>query len=178
MPTHHSPTTSNTASTPTQGRPPGSAQGRPDDWTRQFFANGYATGRATFSPGYYLDQQHDVITAPAPQVELPAPTLTVLERGDGAITGTLVDYSNGLPSIPGRTVTPRPAGFIPPPSTSGTRPPFTVELKFAPADRPRGPRRTDPFTCSPARMGDSKNRDCRLNGGTGWSEIREESDHD
>ena len=27
MPTHHSPTTSNTASTPTQGRPPGSAQG-------------------------------------------------------------------------------------------------------------------------------------------------------
>ena len=36
-------------------------------------------------------------------------------RGDGAITGTLVDYSNGLPSLPGMTVTPRPAGFVPAP---------------------------------------------------------------
>jgi len=36
-------------------------------------------------------------------------------RGDGAITGTLVDYSNGLPSLPGMTVMPRPAGFIPAP---------------------------------------------------------------
>jgi hypothetical protein len=36
-------------------------------------------------------------------------------RGDGAITGTLVDYSNGLPAIPGLTVTPRPAGFVPAP---------------------------------------------------------------
>jgi hypothetical protein len=166
-----------------------SAGSRPDDWTRQFFANGYATGSATFSPGYYFEQQHDVITAPAAQVELPAPTLTVLEsrqqedqrivrlriasprsapyahldlalpgeltgaivngkpvnvadipshrrqrftllyfglprggvevdltlRGSGAMTGTLADYSNGLPSIPGMTVTPRPAGFIPAP---------------------------------------------------------------
>ena len=82
-----------------------------------------------------------------------------------------------LPSRAGLS-RPDPPASSPPPSTSGTRPPFTVELKFAPADRPRGPRRTDPFTCSPARMGDSKNRDCRLNGGTGWSEIREESDHD
>ena len=160
-----------------------------DDWTRQFFANGYATGRATFSPGYYFEQQHDVITAAAPPTELPAPTVTVLEsrqqgdqrmvrlqlasprsapyahldlalpgeltgatvngnpvnvadipthrrqrftllyfglprggvevdltlRGDGAITGTLADYSNGLPSLPGMTVTPRPAGFVPAP---------------------------------------------------------------
>lgn len=36
-------------------------------------------------------------------------------RGDGAITGTLADYSNGLPSLPGMTVTPRPAGFVPAP---------------------------------------------------------------
>jgi hypothetical protein len=166
-----------------------SAGTRPDDWTRQFFANGYAVGRATFSPGYYFEQQHDVITAPASLVELAAPTMTVLEsrqqgdqrtvrlriasprgapyahldlalpgeltgaivngkpvnvtdipthrrqrftllyfglprggveldltlRGDGAITGTLVDYSNGLPSLPGMTVTPRPAGFVPAP---------------------------------------------------------------
>jgi hypothetical protein len=166
-----------------------SAGSRPDDWTRQFFANGYAAGRAAFSPGYYFEQQHDVITAPAPQVDLLAPTLTVLEsrqqgdqrmvrlriasprnapyahldlalpgeligatvngkpvnvadipthrrqrftllyfglpsggvevdltlRGNGAITGTLVDYSNGLPSLPGLTVTRRPAGFIPAP---------------------------------------------------------------
>jgi hypothetical protein len=166
-----------------------SAGSRPDDWTRQFFATGYATGRATFSPGYYFEQQHDVITAAAPQTELPAPTVTVLEstqqgdqrmvrlrlasprsapyahldlalpgeltgatvngkpvnvadipthrrqrftllyfglprggvevdltlRGDGAITGTLADYSNGLPSLPGMTVTPRPAGFVPAP---------------------------------------------------------------
>ncbi|HEX6760491.1 MAG TPA: hypothetical protein VF086_19105 [Propionibacteriaceae bacterium] len=56
-----------------------SAGSRPDGRTRQFFANGYATGRATFSPGYYFEQQHDVIAAPAPRVELPAPTLTVLE---------------------------------------------------------------------------------------------------
>jgi Peptidase family M28 len=166
-----------------------SAGSAPDDWTRQFFANGFATGRATFSPGYYFEQQHDVITAAAPQVELPAPTLTVLEsrpqgdqqtvrlklasprgapyahldlalpgeltaaavngkpvnvadipthrrqrftllyfglprggvavdltlRGSGALTGTLADYSNGLPSVPGMTVSPRPAGFIPAP---------------------------------------------------------------
>ena len=52
-------------------------------------------------------------------------------RGDGAITGTLADYSNGLPAIPGMTVTPRSAGFIPAPFDSGTRPPFTVELRFA-----------------------------------------------
>jgi hypothetical protein len=56
-----------------------SAGSRPDGWTRQFFTNGYATGRLAFSPGYFFEQQHDVITAPAPQVELPAPTLTVLE---------------------------------------------------------------------------------------------------
>jgi hypothetical protein len=167
-----------------------SAGSRPDDWTRQFFTNGYATERAIFSPGYYFDQQHDVMTAAAPQVELPSPTLTVLEsrpqgedqqtvrlklasprsapyahldltlpgeltaatvngkpvnvadipinrrqrftllyfglprggvdvdltlRGSGAMTGTLTDYSNGLPSLPGMAVTPRPAGFIPAP---------------------------------------------------------------
>jgi hypothetical protein len=166
-----------------------SAASRPDGWTRQFFASGYAMGRVAFSPGYYFEQQHEVITAPAPQVELPAPTLTVLDsrqqgdqrmvrlriasprnapyahldlalpgelteatvngrpvniadipthrrqrftllyfglppggvevdltlRGTGAMTGTLADYSNGLPSLPGTTVTPRPADFIPAP---------------------------------------------------------------
>jgi hypothetical protein len=178
-----------------------SAGSRPDDWTRQFFANGYAIGRATFSPGYYFEQQHDVITAPAPQVQLPAPTLTVLDskqqgdqrmvrlriasprsasyahldlalpgelteatvngkpvniadipthrrqrftllyfglprggvevdlilRGSGAMTGTLADYSNGLPSIPGMTVAPRPAGFIP--ASFDFRDPTTVHRR-------------------------------------------------
>ena len=64
-----------------------SAGSRPDGWTRQFFANGYATGRATFSPGYYFEQQHDVIIAPAPQVELPAPTLTVLDSRQQGSSG-------------------------------------------------------------------------------------------
>jgi hypothetical protein len=36
-------------------------------------------------------------------------------RGSGAMTGTLTDYSNGLPSLPGMAVTPRPASFIPAP---------------------------------------------------------------
>jgi hypothetical protein len=73
---------------------------RPDDWTRQFFTNGYATDRATISPGYYFEQQHDVITAPAPQVQLPAPTLTVLEsrhRGDQQTVRLRITSPRGAP---------------------------------------------------------------------------------
>jgi Peptidase family M28 len=36
-------------------------------------------------------------------------------RGTGPITGTLVDYSNDLPNLPGVTVRPRPAEYIPAP---------------------------------------------------------------
>jgi Peptidase family M28 len=162
---------------------------QPDSWTAQFFADGYTTTTADFSPGYYFEQQRPVITAPAPSIELPAPTLTVVEntqqaaiktvrlrvasprnapyahldlrlpgdvteatvngrpvnvadmpanrrqrftllyfglpaegaevsltiRGTGPITGTLVDYSNDLPKLPGLTVRPRPVEYIPAP---------------------------------------------------------------
>ena len=46
-------------------------------------------------------------------------------RGDGAITGTLADYSNGLPSSPSRhdCHAPTRRSLSPPRSTSGTRPP-------------------------------------------------------
>lgn len=164
-----------------------SAATRPDAWTAQFFADGYTTGRAAFSPGYFFDQTYDVIRADAPTVDLPAPQLTVLDdatsdgvrtlrlrivssrdapmahldldlpggliaaaveddpvavdetaglrrfpiavynagtegiditisvRGRGPITGTLADYSNGLPDIPGLSTSPRPAEFMPAP---------------------------------------------------------------
>ena len=36
-------------------------------------------------------------------------------RGTGPITGTLVDYSNDLPKLPGMTVRPRPAEYVPAP---------------------------------------------------------------
>jgi hypothetical protein len=36
-------------------------------------------------------------------------------RGIGPITGTLVDYSNDLPKLPGMTVRPRPAEYVPAP---------------------------------------------------------------
>jgi hypothetical protein len=36
-------------------------------------------------------------------------------HGTGPITGTLVDYSNDLPKLPGMTVRPRPAEYIPAP---------------------------------------------------------------
>jgi hypothetical protein len=48
-------------------------------------------------------------------------------RGDGAITGTLADYSNGLPFLPGMTVTPRPPGFIP--ASFDFRDPTTVHRR-------------------------------------------------
>jgi hypothetical protein len=35
--------------------------------------------------------------------------------GDGPLTGTLTDYSNGLPELPGLTVAPRPPEFMPAP---------------------------------------------------------------
>ena len=166
-----------------------SAGERPDAWTAQFFADGYTTTTAAFSPGYYFEQQRPVITAPAPRINLPAPTLTVVEnkqqvdiksvrlrvasprgapyvhldlrlpgdlteatvngrpvtvadiptnrrqrftllyfglppqgaevrltiRGTGPISGTLVDYSNDLPKLPGMTVRPRPAEYVPAP---------------------------------------------------------------
>ena len=50
-----------------------------DEWTQQFFTDGYTSDRAAFSPGYFYDQEFDVIEAPAPTVDIPAPQLTVLD---------------------------------------------------------------------------------------------------
>ena len=41
--------------------------------------------------------------------------ITISVRGTGVITGTVADYSNGLPEIPGITVTKRPAEYMPAP---------------------------------------------------------------
>jgi hypothetical protein len=49
-----------------------------DAWTEQFFRAGYTTGHRAFSPGYFFDQEFDVIEAPAPAVNLPAPELAVI----------------------------------------------------------------------------------------------------
>jgi hypothetical protein len=173
-----------------------SAATGPDGWTEQFFADGYTKGKDAFSPAYYLDQEFDVIRAPAPTIDLPAPQLSVLEdttadglrtlrlrltspRGAyaahldlqlpddlvaatvaglavrvatgptndnyvvpaetrrfplmvhnlpaegleltlavkvaGPIAVTLQDFSNGLPDVPGLTVTPRPPQYMPAP---------------------------------------------------------------
>jgi hypothetical protein len=57
-----------------------SAGEQPDAWTAQFFADGYTKTTAAFSPGYYFEQQRPVITAPAPGIKLPTPTLTLVEN--------------------------------------------------------------------------------------------------
>ena len=49
-----------------------------DDWTQQLFTDGHTNTQAAFSPGYFYDQGFDVIEAPAPTVDIPAPQLTVL----------------------------------------------------------------------------------------------------
>jgi hypothetical protein len=173
-----------------------SAATEPDGWTHQFFAAGYSKARDAFSPAYYFEQQFDVIRAPAPALDLPAPRPAVTEdasvdglrslrlrlvsprgayaahldlslpgelvavtvagravpvasgslndayvipagtrrlplmvhnlpaegleiritvQGNGPITGTLHDYSNGLPAAPGITVAPRPPEYMPAP---------------------------------------------------------------
>ena len=50
-----------------------------DEWTQQFFTDGHTNTQAAFSPGYFYDQEFDVIEAPAPTVDIPAPQLTVLD---------------------------------------------------------------------------------------------------
>ncbi|MFI7493686.1 hypothetical protein ACH9D2_03045 [Kocuria sp. M4R2S49] len=164
-----------------------SAGTAPDDWTEQFFAQGYTADRLAFSPSYYFGQSIDVVTAPAPSIELAPPEIELVEerieagvrtvtmrltsprgaptahldldlpsdliaadvegqdllvpesqalrelpitaynlgeeglritvstRGAGPITGTLTDYSNGLPPVPGMTIRPRPADHMPAP---------------------------------------------------------------
>jgi hypothetical protein len=158
-----------------------------DEWTEQFFPDGFTKDRRAFSPGYYFGQEFDVIEASAPPVRLAEPQLTVLDDttvdgvrtvrllltsprgaptahvdlelpgdlvaatvggevikvdasasqrrlplaaynlgGDGmelsisvdstdVITGTITDFSNGLPEISGMTVTDRPDDYMPAP---------------------------------------------------------------
>lgn len=50
-----------------------------DEWTQQFFTDGHTNTQAAFSPGYFYDQEFDVIEAPAPTVDIPAPQLAVLD---------------------------------------------------------------------------------------------------
>jgi len=158
-----------------------------DEWTEQFFEDGFTAERRAFSPGYYFGQEFEVIEAPAPPVQLAAPQLTVLDEttADGVrtvrllltsprgaptahvdltlpgdllaadvggevikvdagasqrrlplaaynlgdegielsisvdstadITGTVTDFSNGLPEISGMTVRDRPEAYMPAP---------------------------------------------------------------
>jgi membrane protease YdiL (CAAX protease family) len=160
---------------------------RPDAWTEQFFADGYTVDRRAFSPGYYFDQQFDIITTAAPALDLPAPQVDVVSdaasegirtlhlrvrsrraapmvhldlslpgdlvaarvedddlrvdqtqglrrfpiaiynpgdrgldvtisiRSTEPVTGTLTDFSNGLPDVPGIDVRDRPPEFMPAP---------------------------------------------------------------
>ncbi|GAA1750922.1 M28 family peptidase [Kocuria aegyptia] len=164
-----------------------SAGTAPDDWTEQFYPEGFSADQLAFSPGYFFGQSIDVITAPAPSLELAPPEVKLIEertengvrtvtmrltsprgaptahldldlpgdlvaadvegqdllvpegrpvrelpitaynvdqegmqitvstRGAGPITGTLTDYSNGLPTVSGVTIRPRPADHMPAP---------------------------------------------------------------
>jgi hypothetical protein len=164
-----------------------SAGTAPDDWTEQFYPQGFSADQLAFSPGYFFGQPMDVITAPAPPIELVPPDMELVEertenevrtvtmrltsprgaptahlaldlpgdlvaadvegqdllipegqavrelpitaynlgedgmritvstRSTGPITGTLTDYSNGLPSVPGVTIRPRPTDHMPAP---------------------------------------------------------------
>jgi hypothetical protein len=51
----------------------------PDAWTEQFFDEGYTSGRMAFAPVYNYGTQFEVVRAPAPEVDLPAPRLEVLD---------------------------------------------------------------------------------------------------
>jgi hypothetical protein len=55
-----------------------SAAAQPDGWTQQFFTGGYTRGTSAFAPVYYFNQEFEVIQAPAPTLDLPAPHLEVL----------------------------------------------------------------------------------------------------
>jgi hypothetical protein len=58
----------------------------PDAWTKQFFEGGYERGEEDFAPVYYFGQQFEVIRTPAPEMDLLAPRLEVLD--DAASEGT------------------------------------------------------------------------------------------
>lgn len=51
----------------------------PDAWMDQFFKDGYDEGQEAFAPVYYFGQEFEVVRAPAPEVDLPAPRLDVLD---------------------------------------------------------------------------------------------------
>jgi hypothetical protein len=61
----------------------------PDPWTDQFFESGYEEGREAFAPVYYFGQEFEVVRAPAPEVDLAAPRLEVVENASSAGTREL-----------------------------------------------------------------------------------------
>jgi hypothetical protein len=61
----------------------------PDAWTEQFFKNGYEGGEEAFAPVYNYGTRFEVIRAPAPEVDLPAPRLEVLNHATSAGTREL-----------------------------------------------------------------------------------------
>ena len=58
----------------------------PDAWTDQFFEDGYTEGQMAFAPVYNYGTRFEVIRTPAPEVDLPAPRLEVLD--DAASAGS------------------------------------------------------------------------------------------
>lgn len=71
-----------------------------------------------------VDGRALVVDAAAPVRRLPIAAynpgpsgveVTIAVRGTGPITGVLTDHSNGLPVLPGMTVSERPVGFMPAP---------------------------------------------------------------
>ena len=61
----------------------------PDVWTEQFFKEGYAKGQMAFAPVYNYGTRFEVIRAPAPEVDLSAPRLEILDDTTSAGTREL-----------------------------------------------------------------------------------------
>jgi hypothetical protein len=61
----------------------------PDAWTEQFFKESYKKGRMAFAPVYNYGTPFEVIRAPAPKVEPPAPRLEILDDMTSAGTREL-----------------------------------------------------------------------------------------
>ena len=61
----------------------------PDAWTEQFFSGTYQRGEEAFAPVYSFGQEFEVVRAPAPAIDLPAPALEVLDDLTSEDTRTL-----------------------------------------------------------------------------------------
>jgi hypothetical protein len=61
----------------------------PNAWTEQFFGDSYTRGQMAFAPVYNYGTRFEVIRAPAPEVDLPAPRLEKLSDTEHGDTRTL-----------------------------------------------------------------------------------------